>query len=102
MRRAVAIVAAVLVVHTMAKADPLQDQVLAGMRATHTDDLAFTMTTRAEQTGSTAQAIVLHYDPRSGKDGWTVTSIDGRAPTAREQKDVRQGSRPRPCLCPPR
>jgi hypothetical protein len=81
--RAVAL--AVLLVATPAAADPLQDQLLAGMKRTDTSDVAFTSTTRIERSGAKAQVIVTRYDPRSPAGRrWTVVSIDGRAPAAKE------------------
>lgn len=79
------IAAGTLLLAAPAAADPLQDQVLAGMRATNTADVAFTSTTRIERTGAAAQTIVTRYDPRAGVGKrWTVVSIDGRAATAKE------------------
>lgn len=90
MRRVAALLA---LVAAPAAADPLQDRVLAAMRATRTADLAFTMTTRAERTESAAKTFVARYDPRGG---WTVASIDGRAPTAKEQKAAAKNRSPLP------
>lgn len=76
---------AALLIAAPAAADPLQDQVLAGMRQSATADVAFTSTTRIERSGSKAQTVVTRHDPRApaGKR-WVVASIDGRAPTPKE------------------
>jgi hypothetical protein len=80
-----ALALAALLVAAPAAADPLQQQVLAGMRAANTADVAFTSTTRLERTGAAAQVIVTRYDPRATAGRrWTVASVDGRAPTAKE------------------
>lgn len=76
-----------------AGADALQDQVLAGMRATRTQDLSFTLAIRAEQTGSTPHQSVLRYDPRGANGGWTIQSINGAPPTAKQRQ---QAARQRP------
>lgn len=76
---------AALVVAAPAAADPLQDRVLAGMRATDTTNVAFTQTTRMEQTGSKAKEVVTRYDPRSPQR-WTVLKVDGAAPTPKQAK----------------
>ena len=78
-----------VLVAASAAADPLQDQVLAGMRRTDTANVALTATTRIERTGALAREIVTRYDPRgpAGKK-WSVLRYDGRAPTAKEAADV--------------
>ncbi|WP_374944968.1 hypothetical protein [Sphingomonas sp.] len=76
-----------LLVAAPAAADPLQDRVLAGMKATDTGDVAFAQTTRIERTGAAATEIVTRYDPRATAH-WTVTRVDGRAPTAKQTADI--------------
>ena len=73
-----------------ASADPLQDRVLAGIRATRTADVAFTMTTRAERTGAATRTIVARFDPRTA---WTLANVDGRAPTEKERRDAAKDKR---------
>lgn len=82
-------VLALALVAAPAAADPLQDQVAQRMRATSTANVAFVSTTRIERTGATAREIVTRYDPvaPAGRR-WTVLRYDGRAPTAKEAKDV--------------
>ena len=93
----VALVAGTIAAPAAAMADPLQDQVLAAMRATRTADIAFTITSRVEQTGSAAKTIVARCDPRNAANGgWTLVSIDNRAPTAKERKDAAKNRGPVP------
>lgn len=75
--------AAMLLAAAPAGADPLQDRVLAGMKATDTGDVAFTQTTRMEQTGSAAKEIVARYDPKAPAR-WTTVQVDGHAPTPKQ------------------
>ena len=86
MRRLLALTA---LIAAPAAADPLQDQLLARMRATDTGDIAFTATTRIERTGATANEIVTRYDPH-GQPGkrWSVVRYNGRAPTPKEAGQV--------------
>jgi len=71
-----------------ALADALLDRLLADARAAGPEDFAWTRTTRTEQRGGKAvetQTIVERYDPSRPADRrWTLSSIDGRAPTADE------------------
>lgn len=80
---------AALFIAAPAAADPLQDQVLAGMKRVDTADVGFTSTTVVERTGAGPQEIVTRYDPRGnvGKR-WTLLRMNGRAPTAKETADV--------------
>lgn len=90
MRRLLLLAAAVVAVSGgPAQADALQDQVVARMRATETEAVAFTATTRIERTGGAAREIVTRYDPRAPAGRrWSVVRYDGRAPTAKETADV--------------
>lgn len=86
-----------LLLATPATADPLQDQVLAAMRRTDTSDVAFTDTTRIERTGAAAQVIVVRYDPRAAAGRrWTVVSVNGRAPTAKELAQITKAANTSP------
>lgn len=90
---------AALLLAAPAHADPLQDQVLAGMKAANTADVAFTQTMRIERTGSPAKEVVTRYDPHAAPGThWTLVSIDGRPPTAKQVADAakRSGKRPAP------
>lgn len=68
-----------------ARADALQDRVVAAARQVPPTGFAFTQTTRAEQTGSAAKLFVSRYDPAQpvGRR-WTLVSIDGAAPTPKQ------------------
>ena len=79
--------AAALLVTVPAWADPLQDRVLATMKASDTGDVAFTQTTRIERTGAKPSEIVTRYDPRSATR-WTVVSVDGRPPSSKQSADI--------------
>lgn len=87
-----------LVLAAPAGADPLQDQVLAGMKTTNTADVAFTETIRATQTGSAPKEYVNRYDPRAAPGArWTLVSVDGRAPTPKQAADAaKRGAKRRP------
>ena len=88
---------AALLIAAPAAADPLQDQLLAGMRATATADVAFTPTTRIERTGSKPQTIVTRFDPRAAAgQRWTVVSVDGRAPTTKERGQITKAANGQP------
>jgi hypothetical protein len=79
--------AGAMIVAVPAAADPLQERVLAGMKASDTGNVAFEQTTRIERTGAKATEIITRYDPRNPAR-WTVVRIDGRAPTAKETTDI--------------
>lgn len=80
-------VALAMLVAAPAAADPLQERVLAGMKAVDTGDVAFAQTTRIERTGAAATEIVTRYAP-AAPARWTVMRVDGRAPTAKESADI--------------
>jgi hypothetical protein len=77
----------VLIAAAPAGADPLQERVLAGMKATDTRDVAFVQTFRSERTGSAATEIVTRHAPGTAPP-WSVLRVDGRAPTAKERTDI--------------
>lgn len=78
-----------MLVAAPAAADPLQDQLVQRMRGTNTANVAFTSTTRIERTGAPAREIITRYDPAAPAGRrWTVLRYDGRAPTAKEAKEV--------------
>lgn len=86
-----------LLIAAPAAADPLQDQLLAGMRATDTANVAFTSTTRIERTGAKPQVIVTRYDPHgaAGKR-WSVVSVDGKPPTAKQAAQIAKAANGQP------
>jgi len=83
-----------LLVPAAAKADALQDRVLAGARAAPADRFAFRRTTAIERSGAERKVAVEDYDPRRPPGArWTLVTVDGRAPTAKEQADARKMKR---------
>lgn len=88
------VLAAALVAAPPASADALQDQLVARMRATDTGNVAFTQTTRAEQTGGKAREFVTRYDPaKPAAARWSVVSVDGHPPTDKERADTLKAAR---------
>ena len=88
------ILAAALVVASPAGADALQDQLVARMRATDTGNVAFTQTTRVEQTAGKAREFVTRYDPaKPAAARWSVASVDGHPPTDKERADTLKAAR---------
>lgn len=87
-----------LAVPTAARADALQDRVLASARAAAADRYAFRRTTRLERSGAPAKTVEETYDPRRAADGgWSLLSVDGRPPTAKDLSGWRkQGRRTAP------
>jgi hypothetical protein len=66
-------------------ADALQQQVLAGAKATTGEDFAFTQMINIQRSGEAAKDYVMRYDPKRAKGArWTLTKAEGRAPTAKE------------------
>ncbi len=77
-----------------AHADELQDRVLAGARATRADSHLFRRTLAIERTGAPRQVRIEEHDPRRPTaQRWSLVSIDGRAPTAKELADARRQRR---------
>lgn len=66
-----------------ARADVLQQQVVAIARSVGPNDFAFTETTGAERTGKPANTSVARYDPRTPAK-WRLLSVDGKPPTAKQ------------------
>ena len=85
--------AAIAALAVPAHADPLQDQVLGGMKAANSADIGFTQTTRVDRTGSASKEYVTRYDPRApAASRWTLVRVDGRAPTDKETREVLKGA----------
>ncbi|MDH7971823.1 hypothetical protein QH494_06465 [Sphingomonas sp. AR_OL41] len=78
----------------VAHADVLQNQVLAAARATRSDLYAFRRTLVVERTGAARQVFEEAFDPRrpAGQQ-WSLLSVDGRAPTAKEAEQSRKVKR---------
>ena len=83
---AAAFIAAAFLCAFPAFAGALQDALVAQAEAIDEHAYAFTRTLRARQ-GDETKIIVERFDPRSQADGgWTLVSVDGRAPTTKERK----------------
>lgn len=90
----VALALAASLTATAAQADPLQARVLAAARATPTDRFAFRRTMVIERTGAARKVVVEQFDPRRPAAGqWTLVTVDGRAPTAKEIAESRKAKR---------
>jgi hypothetical protein len=90
LKSCVALVA--LMASGVARADALQQQVLAAAKTVTSRDFAFTQTVHAQRTGKPARDIVQRYDPRRGAAAWALLKVDGRAPTAKESADSAKNS----------
>ncbi|MDT9600191.1 hypothetical protein [Sphingosinicella rhizophila] len=74
-----------------AKADDLQDKLLAGARATRADSFGFRRTLVIDSSDNPRKVLVEQYDPRRPlAQQWSLISVDGRAPTAKERADARR------------
>lgn len=78
----------------VARADALQDQVLAAARATRSDIYAFHRTIAIERTGAARRVFVEQFDPRrpAGQQ-WLLASVDGHAPAEKDLSAWRKGDR---------
>jgi hypothetical protein len=77
-----------------ARADDLQNQVLAAARATRADIYAFRRTLVIERSGQPRKVLVEHFDPaRAAAEQWSLVSVDAHAPTAKELADARKAKR---------
>ena len=82
-----------------ARADALQSQVLAAARAARADGYAFRRTitierTPAEKGQAPRRVVVEQFDPRRPPaERWSLVSVDGRAPNAKELADARKAKR---------
>ena len=79
-----------------ARADALQERLLAAMRATRADGFAFRQTTVIERTGAARKTLVEQYDPRrANAERWSLVSVDARAPSAKDVAGWRKIKRDR-------
>jgi hypothetical protein len=75
----------------VAQADALQDKLLAGIRAARADAYTFERTIVFERTGAGRKVFVERFDPRRPpKESWSLISVDGHAPTAKELAQSRK------------
>jgi hypothetical protein len=66
-----------------ARADALQQQILAQAKALGPDAFAFTRTMSVQQTGNERRAQVDRYDP-AATPRWTLATLNGAAPPAKD------------------
>ncbi|PTS87234.1 hypothetical protein DBR17_06365, partial [Sphingomonas sp. HMWF008] len=77
-----------------AQADALQAKIVATARATPTARYAFRRTLTVERSGAAAKTYVEQFDPRrAAADRWTLVSVDGRAPSAKDIASSRKTKR---------
>jgi len=77
-----------------AQADALQDQIVAAARTTPRDGYGFRRTLVSDQTDTPRKTLVERFDPRQpAAQRWTLESIDGRAPNAKELEQARKAKR---------
>lgn len=89
--------ALLLLVPASAHADALQDQVLAGIRASRDTDFAFTRRMVIDRNGAARTVFVHRFDPRRpAADRWTLVSVDGRTPSPKQIARNRKAKQPVP------
>ncbi len=89
-----AFVLATIGASAVAKADELQNQVLAAARAARSDTHSFRRNLTIERTGAARKVFSEQYDPRRpAAQQWALVSVDGRAPTAQEIEQSRKAKR---------
>jgi hypothetical protein len=77
-----------------ARADELQNRIVALAAATRSDAYGFRRTVVIERTGSARKVVVEQFDPRRPADlRWSLLSVDARAPTAKEVEQSRKAKR---------
>ena len=85
-----------LCVAEQARADALQDRVLAGMRVVRADAYAFQRSIAVVREGAAAKTVVERFDPRRpAAQRWTPVSVDGRAPAPKDLERARKAKRDR-------
>lgn len=86
--------AAAVLLAAPARADELQARLLAGMTAARATSLAFQQTIVVDTTGQARRTIVERYDPRRpAAERWTLVSVDGKPPTAKQVAEARKGKK---------
>jgi len=77
-----------------ARADALQGKLLASIKATRPDGYSFQRTLVIERSGAPRKVFVERYDPRRPTaDRWSLVSVDGQAPSAKEVAQSRKAKR---------
>ncbi|WP_174279285.1 hypothetical protein [Sphingomonas bacterium] len=87
------LILAAVALSSPALADPLQDQLLAGMRATRTTDVAYVATSHFESTGNAAHDTVTRHD---GQGHFTLQSVDGKPPSPKQLAQAAKNRTPTP------
>ncbi|MDB5701626.1 MAG: hypothetical protein JWL66_1825 [Sphingomonadales bacterium] len=86
--------AAAYLTNGSARADALQDQVVALAKATRTDMYDFRRTIIIESNVAKGRAVLQQFDPRRPLDDrWVLITVDGRTPTSKEVEDARNAGR---------
>ena len=77
-----------------AHADEVQNQIVAAAKGTSASAYGFRRTMTIQQTGKPRKILIEQYDPRRpAADQWSLVSVDGRAPTAKESADAHKMKR---------
>jgi hypothetical protein len=77
-----------------ARADALQDQVLAAARTIKPAAYRFLRTIATSATGNEQRTFVEQFDPRKpANEQWTLLSVNGQAPTAKQLASARKARR---------
>lgn len=77
-----------------ARADDLQDQVVAVANATRANMVGFRRTVTVESNLAKPKTYVQQFDPRQPAGAqWQLISVDGHAPSAKEAEDARKSTR---------
>jgi len=77
-----------------AHADELQNQIVAAAKGASPSAYSFRRAMTIQQTGKPRKILVEQYDPRRpAADQWSLVSVDGRAPTAKESADAHKMKR---------
>lgn len=94
MRHLIILTAAAIPYASEARADALQQQVLAGARAVPSDGYSFRRSLTIERTGAARKLLVERFDPRLPvASRWYLIAVDGRAPTVKEIEQSRKARR---------
>jgi hypothetical protein len=87
-------IALALAMPAIARADAVQDQVVAAAKAVSPTGYGFTQTTRVERPGAAAKLFVSRYDPaKAVAQRWTLVSVDGKPPTAKAAAEAAKAAR---------
>lgn len=77
-----------------ARADELQNRILAEAGAMQTANYSFRRTVTLDRTGDARKNFVEQYDPRRpAAQQWSLVSVNGRAPNSKDLNDWRKSQR---------